>query len=449
MYSAIGFFSLVVCFFFLQCTRVLRAAWSIENYELLKAMCSGLRAEMELITRDGIMFDGKKYNITFIGFGDMKFTRIWYGLGAASSTYCCQWCNCTKHELEDSLTNDKWYEHDADADADAGDDADDGGWWVQRGRDWPLTKMRTYEAMKKLWADRGGERKKKKDDADYGNQIAEPLMPFDTALSPLDWLHAVINICRKFEEVHQWMRSKLGMEKAEGDAKYQKHLHDHIGVNRTIQGLTGGECARILKNAVVYISMVKAHKKSGQLLSCMNYFYWLHQHANGRGCTATEWRDRAQLFGKEMVQAFGGLVSGSVYLHAVVNHGWRWIEWTQAAAAVGALGGGGGLLPFSTQGLEAVNRKLRHDKRLLSAAQPHRCRSAQAAMEANLKQLKQVVERHNRESSEFVHVNLPPSSAAAHHCTLCFEQGHNRRTCPLAAAAPAAAPATPAIVEQE
>jgi hypothetical protein len=71
-------------------------------------MCTSLREEMEAITKDGIVHENKRYNITWMGFGDMKFTRMTYGLGSASSTYCCQWCNVVQKEMGKSLKNEKW-----------------------------------------------------------------------------------------------------------------------------------------------------------------------------------------------------------------------------------------------------------------------------------------------------------------------------------------------------
>jgi hypothetical protein len=38
----------------------------------------------------------------------MKFTRLSNGLGSASSTYCCLWCNVTLKELGKSLKTDAW-----------------------------------------------------------------------------------------------------------------------------------------------------------------------------------------------------------------------------------------------------------------------------------------------------------------------------------------------------
>jgi hypothetical protein len=289
-------------------------------------------------------------------------------------------------------------------------------------------------------------RKKKTEDKVYANQNDEPLMPIDTASSPLDWLHAVLRIVGKFEDLHAVLREELGYEKKDGDAKYLKHLHDAIG-------LTGNECARILKKASEYLSIVDKHKKHGALLSCMHQFYWLHQHANGRGCTPIEWRDRARVFGKDMRKAFGDDASSSVYLHAVVNHAWRWIEWTSEAASIGALGGrdrGGGILPFATHGLEAVNKKLKYNKKMLSAQQPLRSQTRKGGKEmANLKQLQQVVRRHNNESSEFAFVHRSPSTAARHQCSQCFDVGHNRRTCALQLAPPPPLPLPQQSLEQE
>ena len=95
-------------FFSVQCTRILRAAWESESYELLSAMCRSLGEEMEAITRDGIIHENKRYDITWMGCGDMKFTRLLNGLGSASSTYCCSWCNVTLAEMGKSLRKEEW-----------------------------------------------------------------------------------------------------------------------------------------------------------------------------------------------------------------------------------------------------------------------------------------------------------------------------------------------------
>jgi hypothetical protein len=325
-------------------------------------------------------------------------------------------------------------------------------WWD---RDVPLWKMRTYKAMKKSWDDRGRERKRKKDDADYGNQINAPILPIDTSQSPLDWLHAVLRIVGKFEDLHAILRNELGINKKDGDAAYLKNLHDAIGINREITGLTGNECVRILRKPKEYLAMVEKHKKHGALLSCLRQFEWLHLHASGRGCTPIEWRDRARVFGKEMVKAFGDDASGCVYLHAVVNHAWRWMEWTHEAASFHALGGrerGGGILPWTTQGLEAVNKKLKHNKKMLSAQQPLRAtRKKKQGTGKEMAQLLQIVKRQNNESSEFAYVHRSLSTAAPHQCSLCYDVGHNRRTCPLQPPPPSTPPpaAAPPSHEQK
>jgi hypothetical protein len=80
-------------------------------------MCSELRAEMDDIEQNGLLFFDQesktttKYNITFHGFGDMKFTRMLLGLGSVASTYCCEWCGVTQEELSASLQSTKWYCH--------------------------------------------------------------------------------------------------------------------------------------------------------------------------------------------------------------------------------------------------------------------------------------------------------------------------------------------------
>jgi len=297
--------------------------------------------------------------------------------------------------------------------------------------------MKTHEAMKRLWDDRERERKRKKDDADYVNQINAPILPIDTARCPLDWLHAVLRIVGKFEDLHALLRKGLGFEKKDGDAAYLKNLHDTMSINRQITGLTGNECVRILSKPKEYLSIVEKHKKYGALFSCIQQFEWLHLHASGRGCTPSEWRDRARAFGKAMGKAFGEAASGCVYLHAVVNHAWRWLQWTQDAVSTGALGGsnrGGGILPFSTHGLEAVNKKLKHNKKMLSAQQPLRATQARKKQGTckEMAHVIQMVKRHNSERSEFAYVHRSLSTASPHQCSLCYAIGHNRRTCPLA-----------------
>jgi len=102
------FFFSFCLFFSVQCTRILRAAWESESYELLNAMCRSLAEEMEAITRDGIIHENTRYDITWMGCGDMKFTRLLNGLGSASSTYCCSWCNVTLAEMRRSLQTEEW-----------------------------------------------------------------------------------------------------------------------------------------------------------------------------------------------------------------------------------------------------------------------------------------------------------------------------------------------------
>jgi len=158
-------------------------------------------------------------------------------------------------------------------------------------------------------------------------------------------------------------------------------------------------------------------------------------------------------FCQDMVKAFGDAASGCVYLHAIVNHAWRWIQWTHEAASSHALGGrdrGGGIIPFSTHGLEAVNKKLKHNKKALSAQQPLRATRKKQGGGKEMAQLIQMVKRHNSESSEFAYVHRSLSTAAPHQCSLCYDVGHNRRTCTLAPLAPQAPllPA-PAPIEQK
>jgi pentatricopeptide repeat protein len=296
------------------------------------------------------------------------------------------------------------------------------------GRDVPLGAMRTYEAMAKLWNERDGKRERKKD-ADFGNQIDEPLLPIDTARSPTDWLHAVLGVVRQFENIHQNMRGKLNLN----NEQYIQHLHDKLQINRTIQGLSGNESVKIIRNSKIYVAMVNSYRKAGEFEECIDLFNWMHEHVGGgRGSTAEQWKNKAREFGKKMKRSFGAWVSGSRYLHAVVNHVWRWMKEIEALAAAGGLGGGersGGLLPFTTQGLEGVNKKLKHDKKLLSAAQPLRGRGKEEQVVAQLKQLQQVVERHNNEASELSRLNQPTVKQQL--CSLCFIAGHNRRTCLL------------------
>jgi hypothetical protein len=300
--------------------------------------------------------------------------------------------------------------------------------------------MPTYDDMMGRWEARGGERKKH-EDADYYNQNHAPILRLDTARSPIDWLHAVLGIVRMFEEIHAQFRGKLGKEEEiELDRlRYQQHLHDKLHINRSILGLTGNECVKILRNSTAYVSMVSAYRKAPQFITVIDQFCWLHEHVSGCQTTAAEWRDRAREFGMNMRRWFGAWVGGSIYLHAVVNHAWRWMESIEPLVAVGALGdddGGrgrdkicGGLLPFTTQGMEAVNKKLKHDKKLLSACQPLRSKNKDEVRVAILTQLQQVVRRHNGEASELTRLNQPSLITQQHICSLCFVPGHNRRTC--------------------
>jgi hypothetical protein len=292
--------------------------------------------------------------------------------------------------------------------------------------------MLTYHDMMRRWEARGGERIKKHD-ADYYNQNHPPILRLDTARSPMDWLHAVLGIVRKFEEIHAKFREKLGKE--EEKESYQQHLHDNLHINRSIRGLTGNECLKILRNSAAYVSMVSQYRKAPELKTVIDQFCWLHEHVGGWQTTAAEWRARAREFGIKMRKEFGAWVGGSIYLHAVVNHAWRWIEVIEALVAVGALGDNdgdkrsGGLLPFTTQGMEAVNKKLKHNKKLLSACQPLRSKNKDEVKVAHLTQLQQVVRRHNGEASELTRLNQPSLITQHHICSLCGVPGHNRRTC--------------------
>jgi len=159
-------------------------------------------------------------------FGDMKIVRTMYGLGAASSTFCCMYCKVRKDQLASSLADDTW--------------------------DLALSDMRSVTDMANEYSrriDMGAY--DKASDRYWHNQVAPPLFNVTLSDSPGEPLHMVLRITDKFEKVHTRFRTELNIS----DERYDETLRD-MKVHKGWMGYDGNDCKKILKQLDKYLSLV-------------------------------------------------------------------------------------------------------------------------------------------------------------------------------------------------
>src|SRR6185312_9880691 len=304
--------------------RVIAAGYLKESYENLRTLSSCFIEELHEIVREGVSVGGNKNTITVLPFGDMPFIRKMYGLGSCTAYYPCSRCNVIHSELLLSITTDI-HEYDVEP-----------SYW---------RTVSSYNASYSKRYSLGFF----DDESDwrFHSQKHPPIWPLEVSLYREDELHSRLCIGgRLFENIMNDMREELKI----ADKAYYEHLRS-LSVYRSITGLTGGEVNKILKKIDSFTSLVSQHHLHQPLTDAMTQYKLLirnittHNHIQ----TQVEWRNHVRAFGLHMATHFPTRSGASTYLHDFIVH----CHWFKPK---------GGLLPTSTQPLEALNKEIKHTK---------------------------------------------------------------------------------------
>jgi hypothetical protein len=123
---------------------------------------------------------------------------------------------------------------------------------------------------------------------------------------------------------------------------YRAHLKD-MQIPRSITGLTGEECDKVLRRYYEWSRPLSSHRLYNQFRDAVHQLYVLFNHKH----TQEQWRDRARAWAIHVSTYFGVAINSCIYLHVLAVHAYRWYP----------------INKWTSQGLEKVNGRLKELKR--------------------------------------------------------------------------------------
>jgi hypothetical protein len=402
---------------------IIATAWMKESIQSIHAMAKEPNKEIIDLIIDGLEINGVKHTFQFLLCGDMKWLRMAYGLNGCRSIYCCPHCVIQRNELINSYTS------------------------TRELMKWDDEKhLRSCQSMYDEWEKKVSEEKtrmhnmvhknihrKPKGARHYKGQKAQPSFTIETWLAPTEQLHMIICLVKRYEKIWIHMAGIMG-ELPHQCAKYLAQLR-RIGVNRSITGLTGQECKRVLALRIQWAQPLHKHKDHAALISSMGH---LDELIN-MPMTQLEFREHSMLFAMNCIAEFPKFFSEryyththththlrstqpfnhsiihtgsnhSLYLHQLAVHAYKWHP----------------IIQWSTSGLEKMNHQLKIAKqhtvrdRLIVSDDIHSAAGA----------LTQIHNRYNQHRSGLL--VTPLSRRSVGHCTACGSDTHykSNRACP-------------------
>lgn len=248
---------------------------------------------------------------------------------------------------------------------------------------------------------------------------ASPLIKIEPRFRMIDATHADINLASFFKKlivrsiagVHQWDATKDVKKQLDNcEVKFDTHIKKTIGLNPQL--MMPGNYARTLfdpknRDTVTQIIPEPARGHMKIVLDNFSKMRQVYRATEPEASAVSSYKESAVSFGKMIMQYFP-YANWPNYLHKIIEHVQELIEDKNGPGSIGAVSG---------EGNEAGNKIFRHLRKNM-------------ASKGNTQQgLIDVLKTHWLYSSPKL-LSLSTVTHKKNKCGICFQEGHNRLTCP-------------------
>jgi hypothetical protein len=418
--------------------RIISAAWAKETFDSVQSMCALLDKELRLLRDNGLdvpQLDGTTvhHTFSFTLSGDLKWLHYVYGRAGPGSSYPCLYCWVKKGSMGNCFrTKSK----------------NIGKSFNNRPYDVTLSEMTTIASMNKMAAKAAQERakleqeeKEKKESKDEKiekddkeeitkvklmkdgkkigvlvmNQEWAPSISIEPCDCPMERLHCLLRLTEIFERLvaadlvktttvpvvnPKTGKKRRPMTRARLDGRYQTTLKQ-LGVHRSITGLTGVECRRILDQPDVYLQDIAQHREYKNILLAMKGLAKLDRMMSNVESDeqALEYGKAAHAWARALTKWLPS-ARQNIYVHIMAVHSYRWRR----------------IGDSSTYALEKTNAVMKAAKKRTRADRKVRVpRTTKSAAG----QLSRMVAHVNTGNVLTFHSPVPPSTKRALTCRAC------------------------------
>ena len=255
-----------------------------------------------------------------------------------------------------------------------------------------------------------------------------PSLSIEPCHCPMERLHCQLRITEIYERVvadHLMLSTAVSAKGKSGavrkavvrarlDLRYRSTLKA-LGIHRSITGLTGNECRRILDAPDTYTRDIRSHPRHAEILRSMKLFAKLDKMVSS---ISTD--EDAAAFGKlahnwaRHLTAWLPKAGNSIYVHVFAVHAWRWRNLGQS----------------STYALEKTNAMVKGAK--LRTRQDLKDRSGSSLFKSASGQLAAMISHVNRGNTLSFQSPVTPPKKRQYSCSKCSGSHYSTYSlCPI------------------